>query len=305
MIDRLAVYTTVYPGVEAFLGDWYRSLKAQTDLDFDLWVGVDSLSLAEVKAAMGEDPPAEWVLVRPGATLAQVRQQAWERMVICYEAIVLVDSDDVMHPTRVGAARSALRWAEVSACGLRLVDEKCAPLGRTLSLRPGVDAASVLPRTNVFGLSNSAFRAAALRDCLPIPAETILVDWYLVTRAWLRGQRLAFDSTPRMDYRQHSGNMARMLPPFTPEQVAADTERVRSHFRLVCENLPVGALRTRVAELERTAGHVEMFHKEVVCRPPRLREYSNRLNASITEPRWWSAIAHPELEEMWIAKESA
>ena len=34
--ERLAVYTTVYPGVEPFLAEWRASLRAQTDGDFDL-----------------------------------------------------------------------------------------------------------------------------------------------------------------------------------------------------------------------------------------------------------------------------
>ena len=82
-----------------------------------------------------------------------------------------------------------------------------------------------------------------LRACLPIPAAAALVDWYLMTMAWLQGARLAFDPTPRMDYRQHGANMARIRSPFTAERVRADTALVREHFRLVLDGLPAGALR--------------------------------------------------------------
>src|SRR2546428_10321349 len=54
----IPLYTTVYPGAEPYLREWYRSVQDQTDRDFDLWIGVDSLSLGQVIAALGEDPPA-------------------------------------------------------------------------------------------------------------------------------------------------------------------------------------------------------------------------------------------------------
>ncbi len=35
---KLAVYTTIYPGVEPYLPDWCRSLLGQTDQSSDLWI---------------------------------------------------------------------------------------------------------------------------------------------------------------------------------------------------------------------------------------------------------------------------
>ena len=40
---RIGVYTTVYPGVEPYLLDWYRSLRQQTDQEFQLWIGLDMI----------------------------------------------------------------------------------------------------------------------------------------------------------------------------------------------------------------------------------------------------------------------
>ena len=45
----LAVYTTIYPGVEPYLGDWYRSLCQQTDQEFQLWIGLDHLESESVR----------------------------------------------------------------------------------------------------------------------------------------------------------------------------------------------------------------------------------------------------------------
>ena len=169
-----------------------------------------------------------------------MREQALTRIADRYEAVILVDSDDLLHPDRVAAARASLDDADVAACGLRLVDETGQPLGLSLATPGEGESEYALPRTNVFGLSNTAYRSDVLRACLPIPAAAALVDWYLVTMAWLQGARLAFDPTPRMDYRQHGANMARIRSPFTAERVRADTALVREHFRLVLDGLPAG-----------------------------------------------------------------
>ncbi len=42
-LKKVALCTTIYPGVEAYLPDWYRSVRAQTDRDFQLWVGLDGI----------------------------------------------------------------------------------------------------------------------------------------------------------------------------------------------------------------------------------------------------------------------
>ena len=118
-----------------------------------------------------------------------------------------------------------------------------SPWGCRSRLRARGRPNPTLPRTNAFGLSNTAYRSDVLRACLPIPAAAALVDWYLITMAWLQGARLAFDPTPRMDYRQHGANMARIRSPFTAERVRADTALVREHFRLVLDGLPAGRCR--------------------------------------------------------------
>ena len=64
----LAVYTTIYPGVEAYLADWYRSLRRQTDQDFELWIGLDMLKVESVRNMLGSDLKANWIVAPSGAT---------------------------------------------------------------------------------------------------------------------------------------------------------------------------------------------------------------------------------------------
>ena len=104
----LAVYTTVYPGVESYLADWYRSLCHQTDQDFELWIGLDTIEKDLVQKILGGDVAAHWVERTSAGTPAQIRQEALAQIVETCAGVVLVDSDDVLHPTRVAAARAGL-----------------------------------------------------------------------------------------------------------------------------------------------------------------------------------------------------
>ena len=116
-------------------------------------------------------------------------------------------------------------------CALSMSKEKI--IGLTFDLPAQLAAEDVFPRNNVFGFSNSAFRSDLLKRCLPIPRDAVLVDWFLATRAWLLGAKMSFDRVPRMDYRQHSANTARVRFPFSGDQVVSDTALVQRHFELL------------------------------------------------------------------------
>lgn len=295
----LAVYTTIYPGAEAYLVDWYRSLCQQTDRNFQLWIGLDTLGREYVQNMLGHDLKANWVVAPPGATAAQIRQQALARIVETCDGVVLVDSDDLLHPSRVAAARADLEASELAGCALRLIDQQGKDLGLTFGLPPQLGPEDVFPRNNVFGFSNSAFRSDLLRRCLPIPADAVLVDWFLATRAWLLGARMAFDCVPRMDYRQHPTNTARVGFPFSRDQVISDTALVRRHFQLLLAELRQDSVAERDVALGRVMGEVEQFHQQIVLRPERLERYVDALNALHPPPIWWCCVAYLALGNMW------
>jgi hypothetical protein len=300
-VRTLAVCTTIYPGVEDFLPAWHASLAAQSDQHFDLWIGLDSVESGAVERIVGTSVKAHWVPADPGTTPAQVRQRVWSQIGALYDGVVLVDSDDLLHSSRVAAARAALQDCDLNGCALQLVDHHGRTLSMILGLPPNCAPTGVLPRNNLFGLSNSAYRSHLLQQCLPVPAESALVDWYLSTRAWLLGARLTFDPTVRMDYRQHGTNMARVRGPFNEAQVAQDTALVRKHFRIMQANPPVGYMAERFAELERTADDVELFHQRVTLDTDRLAQYVAALNVLAAPPLWWSCVAHPALASFWKA----
>jgi len=300
---RLALYTTIYPGVAPYLPAWYRSVLEQADQDFELWVGLDAMGIEAAKSAIGCDLEATWVMGLYGDTPAQIRQRALAQIVQSYDAVVLVDSDDVLHASRVATARKSLCTSDLVGCALRLVDERGRDLGMTFKLPSQVDLEGVLPRNNIFGMSNSAIRSDVLRRCLPIPDAVELVDWLVATRAWLLGAALAFDNEVRMDYRQHDANMTRIAAPFDKLQVARETDLVRRHFRILQATSPQGAMAHRLAEVARVAADIEVFHRCVVLQTKRLELYLRALNALEIAPLWWSSVAHPVLRDLWDSHE--
>jgi hypothetical protein len=295
----LAVYTTVYPGVERYLVDWFRSLRQQTDQDFQLWIGSDMLACEPIQKMLEGNLDARWVVAPSGATAAEVRQHVLAQVVETCSAVVLVDSDDLLHPTRVAAARTGLDDSELAGCALCLIDQQGKQLGLTYNLPDKLGPDDVFPHNNVYGFSNSAFRSELLKKCLPIPPAAVLVDWFLATRAWLLGARLAFDRVPRMDYRQHAVNTARVRFPVDPDQVDSDTSLVRQHFQLVLAELTPEFKVDRVAAVRRAAAEVDAFHQSIVLHAGRLDDYARALNDLHPAPLWWSSVANPLLRHLW------
>jgi hypothetical protein len=248
---------------------------------------------------LGPDLKANWVVASEGTTPAQIRQRALARIVETCYAVVLVDSDDLLGPSRVAAARSALRASDLAGCALRLIDQQGNDLDSTFDLPPQLEPDDVFPRNNVFGFSNSAFRSDLLRRCLPIPATAVLVDWFLATRAWLLGARLTFDRVPRMGYRQHPTNTARVRFPISREQVISDTGLVQRHFQLLLAEPWPDFVVDRYVALGRVIGDVEEFNKRIVLQPTQLERYVEALNGLHPPPLWWSCVAYPALRHMW------
>lgn len=298
-VERLAVYTTVYPGVEPYLADWYQSVRGQTDNDFDLYIGVDSLRPEEITAAIGGLPQATLLPDGPTASSAQIRAAALGRLVEDYDGIVFVDGDDLLHPSRVSAARAALRTHDLAGCALRLIDEQGRDLGLTFGPACKADYDSLLPRYNVFGLSNTAYRTNTLRRCLPIPEACVLIDWLLATRAWANGATLTFDIEPRMFYRQYANNTARVLPPFTADHVLRAAQLVLEHYRLLFTTDQLEGLGPHHVLLATAFRRVESFHQAITSEGHKLERYVQALNNLRPKYVWWWCVAHPELEDIW------
>jgi hypothetical protein len=297
--SSFAVYTTIYPAVRGYLVDWYRSLCQQTEQDFQLWIGLDSLDRCTVENIFGHQVDAYWLEAPRGSSPAQIREMGLSRIAETCKGVVLVDSDDLLEPSRVAAARNQLEICDIGGCALRLVDAEGNDLGSIFDLPSQRTPEEVFPRCNVFGFSNSVLSAELLQRCLPIPKDAILVDWFLATRAWLLGSKMGFDRVPRMKYRQHAGTMAHVRLPFCKERVASHTEMVRHHFKLVLAAPPEDFVEARYESLVRVQADVEEFWRRIVLDSERLQKYIDALNALAPTPVWWTSVAYPSLQSMW------
>jgi hypothetical protein len=297
---KLGVYTAIYPAVLKYLPEWYQSVQSQTDLDFELWIGLDALTREDVEDTLGSHVEARWVQTPASSTPAQVRDLALAQLVAAGCDVVLVDSDDILHASRVTAARRELLTCDLAACALKIIDEGGQPLATEFNLDPVLKPAQVLPGNNVFGFSNSAYRCGLLERCLPIPSDAVLVDWYVATRAWLFGAELSFDHDVRMKYRQYRTNTARVRMPFWPDQILSDSLLVHKHFQLVlasgCQD---HFLPGRWAELLRVARDFEQFERYINQSPANLNAYLDSLNRAVKQPVWWTSVAYSPLAHMW------
>lgn len=295
---RLALYTTVYPQLRPYFADWYASLKVQTDRDVDVWIGLDRCTPEDVWEMAGEHFDFTPVIAEPGLSVAGLRQQAFAPLAERYFGVIFTDADDWMLPDRVAQARADLDSWDGAACAMRVVATDGSDLDQVFRADASAALEDCLVERNAFGLSNTAYRGDLLRRLLPIPPGIVLVDWLLAARAWALGARLRFNPAVLMAYRQYPQNTARVLPPFTAEQVINGAWLVLDHYALMLDaGWPLPAVAR--ARLEGARQWAVAFQRAMLADPARLDAYTRALNALPADHIWWSFVAHPQLEELW------
>ena len=296
-LARFALYTTVHPGSVPFLQAWHRSVRAQADQSFDLWIGLDSLEPREVMRILGVDPNATWVNAPPGASPTKLRSVAIERIVEQYDAAIFSDSDDLLEPGRVGQAREALGASDVAACAMRLIDDRGMDLQQSFRW-PTQKNWNGLARANAFGLGNSAYRSETLKQCLPIPRDCVMEDWFLATRCWARRVRMRFDGFCGVAYRQHRLNMTSVRPPFDEKQLVRAVRDVQHHYHIVLNSIPDLEAGARCL-LEEARANTQRFSAAVMSDTATRRRYLSELNRLPANHVWFDCVAHPSLTYLW------
>jgi hypothetical protein len=297
-MSRNVLYATLYPGIEGYFPDWLKSVLSQETRDFEVCLGLDGISRDIVPETIGRFFPVQFVEAENEDAPIGLRNRAMERMSAAYDSVVFTDSDDILEPTRISAALRGLEDAEVHGCAMGLINGGGTDLRSYFGLIENEDPDAVLPRYNFLGLSNTAWRAGALRTCLPAPPECIAMDWFLATIGWCRGFRISFDREIGMRYRQHGSNTARVLPPFTAGQIRGATDIVLRHYRLLMENR-IPAPEAKRAALERSASRARKFKENIDSSRPMLEAYVDQLNRMPPHRLWWLTVAHPDLEDLW------
>lgn len=296
--NSVAVFSTVYPEGARYFSDWYQSILAQTDSNFDVWIGCDRISVSDAEKAMGGTLPATWILKEENESAIHLRERMVREIVKDYSMVIFVDSDDILMPKRVEAAKEALRSYDFYGCSMKLIDEGGVSLDRHFHPPKNYDVYELIVRNNIFGLSNTAYRTDVLEKCLPFPDNCILLDWFIATKALNSSASPFFDKEVRMFYRQHSLNTARVLPPFSTEHIILSTKRVLDHYICVLGDIPHLSLKLKEKIILAQTEVVE-FNMRILESEELLQLYVNNLNELATDNVWWSCVANPQLEDLW------
>ena len=126
----------------------------------------------------------------------------------------------------------------------------------------------------------------------------VLIDWLLVLRARSLGATVRFDRTPRMIYRQHAANVAKVLPPFTAPYVLRATDLVVAHYDRVLD--PAGGVSAEHrGVIHQAASDAGVFRHAIARSEELLARYVSALNALTPSYVWWWCVANPQLEDVW------
>lgn len=299
--NRLVIYTTVYPGVKPYLKECFDSIQNQTDMGFDLFIGSDGLTKSEVFSVVENEFKASWYFSKPGETPSEIRSNALSQVLDDYKAVILVDSDDILFPTRVEYARQYISNSDVNVCPLELVDSRGNRKGISSWNKPEVvnkNPLRFILTKNIFGFSNTTYKTDLLRQILPIHKKAKAADWYLITKAILKKAKISYDIQSRMYYRQHGNNIAPIVSPFNAKQILNASTIILNHYEVMLEDLDNNhiVIKTKIKiQKER----VHRFLSSLESSEEIMNHYLEYLNSNKIVHPWWNFVAHPELEEIW------
>lgn len=291
---KLALYSTIYPGVEPFLNGWVASVKNQTDADIDIFIGVDGFTPEDIRGLLGNVLPATFLYAEPSSTPVGLRRACLEKFISDYDGIVFVDSDDILEASRVAFARAYLSMYDVVGSTMSLVNSNGDDLGIYFGRRlSGFNDADVLLH-NIFGLSNTAYRTAVIKDCLDFPQSCELLDWYFITKAWCLDAAIYFDAVSRMKYRRYNDNSVNLCPPFSIKTLINSSRRVLNHLNdfLSTKGLYNQKKINRLVDRKR---EVELFLSFLLSDAEFRKKYLEKINEPSKELYWWSYVANKKV----------
>ncbi|MCC7073392.1 MAG: hypothetical protein IT383_18925 [Deltaproteobacteria bacterium] len=291
---KALVCTALHPSSERYWSEFVASVNRQSVSGFGLLVALDGVG---APALWPNNAPSATVPAS-GGTIADVRSSLWGSAVERADVIIMADSDDILEPSRVELAIDAhAAGAAVSSCSLALVDED----GCALEVTQGRDVVrhdDLLPAANILGGSNSAFAATVLRELIPVPSPTVVVDWFIALGAWLRGVPFAHSHAIGTRYRQHRNSFIGASRCYDANCIRARAVVVENLLAAVARDAPPTErgelLRRRQADVAafRTWMGVDKHAARYVAAVNRLVKEGEALP-------WWKEVACVELEALW------
>lgn len=288
---KTAVYTTFYPAMLKYANDFLYSVVEQSDSEFDLWIALDGLEPDQIK--LPKSLKANYYQNKQAQNNIDLRKQALKEITANYEAVVLVDSDDILYPNRVKVAKKSLLRHDVYACSLDLITENGKDLGLKFRASNREDWLGFLINKNIFGFSNTAYRSNILKDIIAIPNQTIMMDWLVVLKALVnKNAQLYFDSNIHMAYRQYESNTNNIVSPLSAENIKRATSLLISHQSIFKNELEsFNYFQEHFANISVFANYIENGEN--------IENYLKELNKKKTVFYWFEQVAYKELEYLW------
>lgn len=286
-MNRLVIIGTLHPGVEAFLADYFSSLRVQTCRDFDLLLANDGL--VDFDSSAVENDFNLTCIDVDGSISENRRSVIRHALEQGYRRILFTDCDDMLAANRVEASNRLLERFEIVVNDLDLVDGNgIGSQQRYFSRRFGSTASideDTIRSGNLMGLSNTAARAEVLRDSPALErGDSIAFDWYLWAACLHQGRAAGFSAETTTRYRIYENNTAGLPQAVDETMVHRGVEVKRQHYRLM-SNMATG-----YDELYREFDAVSSMWPDLQWRD----EFVSRLKRRQTEIHmWWENIRPP------------
>ncbi len=288
---KTAVYTTFYPSMFKYADDFLNSVAEQNDSEFDLWISLDGLEPKQIKLPNNLSP--NYQQIKQAKNPIEMRKLALSEIAKDYDAIVLVDSDDILYPNRVKAAKMSLGNYDVYACSLDLIAEDGKALGLEFRTQNQENWLEFLTDKNVFGFSNTAYRTNILKEIIDIPCQTIMMDWLVVLKALVnQNARLYFDHDIHMAYRQYAKNVNNIISPLSSGNIIRASKLLLDHQLILEKELH------DIEPFKKHFATVDLF-AEYISNEANLANYLRELNSQKQVFYWFEQIAYQELEYLW------
>jgi hypothetical protein len=127
-----------------------------------------------------------------------------------------------------------------------------------------------------------------------------MVDWLVISQVLAQGKNLYFDAAPQMLYRQYGNNTARVISPYSSEQIKRACTLVLGHYDYLLDifgKKPVKDKLFKNKALERQK-EVKRF-ADFMQNEANLHAYTEKINYLKPIYSWWEIVAHPDLEYVW------
>ena len=207
-MNKVAFLSTVYPGADTYLDDFFKSLVTQDYKHFDVIILNDGLDNFEKYSSLYKTLNIHEIKYTD--TPAKIREKGLKYTIENkYDVIIFGDCDDYFKNNRLSESIRCLEAYDVVVNDFDLLsnDNKIITpnyLSNRLNDNQEILLDYVLDK-NCFGLSNTAINAKFLRS-ICFDSNLIAVDWYLFSFLLLRGIRAVFTNNTGTYYRQYEGN---------------------------------------------------------------------------------------------------